>query len=53
MFWNGEVMLVNRITTRTGHATGRLRETEQTYSNFRKFGAETEIKFDTVEIPPN
>ena len=50
MFWNGDVMLVKRITTRNGFA-GRRRDTEQIHSNFKKFGAETEIKFDTVEIP--
>lgn len=50
MFWNGDVMLVKRIATRIGFGA-RLRDTEQTYSNFKKFGAETEIKFDAVEIP--
>lgn len=53
MFWNDGVMLVKRITTRSGLVTGRVRETEQTYSNFKKFGAETEIKFDSAEIPEN
>jgi hypothetical protein len=46
MRWNGEVMLIQRIFVRH---EGLLGESEQLYSEYRKFGSEANIKFDVTE----
>jgi hypothetical protein len=48
-FWNGEVMLVQRIQILyAGLARG---ETSQDYSGYRKFASSSEIRFETGEVP--
>lgn len=49
MLWNGEVMLVKRISlTLAGQVS---RETDQVYSNYRKFASSSDIRFEPSEIP--
>lgn len=49
LFWNGEVMLVSRILI---HLPFAGLENEQTYSEYRKFGAESNVTFESDTIPP-
>jgi hypothetical protein len=44
-------MLLQRIMTRVQMPTGQRRDTEQMHSNFKKFGAQTEIRFEAADIP--
>ena len=48
MLWNGEVMLVKRIATRLEGPIRR--ETDQVYSNYRKFASKSDIRFEPSEI---
>jgi len=43
--WNGEVMLPRRILVRNETAAS---ESEQIYSNYRKFGSDSTIQFDST-----
>ena len=49
LFWNGEVMLVSRILI---HLPFAGLENVQTYSEYRKFGAESNVTFESDTSPP-
>ncbi len=49
MFWNGEVMLVKRIQSRVD---GVHQENDQTYTDYRKFGSEANLKFEPSDAMP-
>lgn len=48
LFWNGEVMLVRRILV---HLPAAGTDSEQAYSDYRRFGAESNLTFDNSNPP--